>query len=73
MIVYGDIQSGNCYNIKLLAALLNIEHEWVHFDFMAGETATAGFMAKNPNGKVPVLELDDGTGHPRVICAYSRG
>jgi glutathione S-transferase len=60
MKVYGDIQSGNCYKIKLLAALLEIEHAWVHVDILAGETATPEFLAKNPNGKIPLLELDDG-------------
>jgi glutathione S-transferase len=60
MRVYGDIQSGNCYKIKLLAALLDIEHEWVHVDILAGETRSADFLARNPNGKIPLLELDDG-------------
>jgi glutathione S-transferase len=60
MKVYGDIQSGNCYKIKLLAALLNMEHEWVHVDILAGETASSEFLAKNPNGKIPLLELTDG-------------
>lgn len=52
MKVYGDMQSGNCYKIALLAALLGIEHEWVHVDILAGETKTTGFLAKNPNGKI---------------------
>jgi len=60
MRVYGDIRSGNCYKIKLLAALLGIKHEWIHIDVMAGETRTRDFLARNPNGRVPVLELDDG-------------
>jgi len=60
MRVYGDIQSGNCYKIKLLAALLDIEHEWVHVDILAGGTRTRDFLARNPNGKIPLLELDDG-------------
>jgi glutathione S-transferase len=60
MKVYGDIRSGNCYKIKLLAALVGIPHEWVHVDVMAGETRTKEFLARNPNGRVPVLELDDG-------------
>jgi len=60
MRVYGDIQSGNCYKIKLLAALLDIEHEWVHIDILAGDTRTRDFLARNPNGKIPLLELDDG-------------
>ena len=60
MKVYGDTRSGNCYKIKLLASLLSIDHEWVHVDLLAGETQTKEFLSMNPNGKVPVLELDDG-------------
>jgi glutathione S-transferase len=60
MKVYGDIRSGNCYKIKLLAALVGIQHEWVHVDILAGATRTNEFLAMNPNGKIPLLELDDG-------------
>jgi glutathione S-transferase len=58
--IYGDLQSGNCYKIALLCALLDIRHEWVPVDILAGETATPGFLARNPNGKIPVLERADG-------------
>ncbi|WP_079254105.1 glutathione S-transferase family protein [Endozoicomonas arenosclerae] len=60
MKLYGDIQSGNCYKIKLLTALLDLNHEWVHVDILNHETQTQAFLAKNPNGKIPLLELDDG-------------
>ena len=60
MKVYGDIQSGNCYKIKLLLALLGTPHEWVHIDILKGDTRKPEFLAKNPNGKIPLLELDDG-------------
>ncbi|PKM22340.1 MAG: glutathione S-transferase [Gammaproteobacteria bacterium HGW-Gammaproteobacteria-14] len=60
MKIYGDIQSGNCYKIKLLCSLLGIQHEWIHLDILAGATRTVDFLAKNPNGKIPLLELDDG-------------
>lgn len=60
MKVYGDIRSGNCYKIKLLASLLDIEHEWIAIDVMTGMTRSPEFLAKNPNGKIPLLELDDG-------------
>ncbi|WP_062810637.1 glutathione S-transferase family protein [Alcanivorax sp. NBRC 102028] len=60
MKIYGDIQSGNCYKIKLLASLLNIKHEWIHIDILKGETHAVEFLEKNPNAKIPVLELDDG-------------
>ncbi len=60
MKIYGDIQSGNCYKIKLLCSLLEIKHEWVPVDILAGDTANPEFLGKNPNGKIPLLELDDG-------------
>jgi glutathione S-transferase len=59
--VYGDYNSGNCYKIKLMLNLLGAEYEWVPVDILKGETETEAFLAKNPNGKVPVLELEDGT------------
>jgi len=59
--IYGDIQSGNCYKVKLLASLLEINHKWIEVDILAGETQTESYLKKNPNGKIPLLELDDGT------------
>ncbi len=58
--VYGDIHSGNCYKIRLLLTLLDIDHQWQPVDILAGETETDEFLAMNPNGKIPVLVLDDG-------------
>jgi glutathione S-transferase len=52
--------SGNCFKIKLVASLLDIPHEWVHVDIMSGGARTKAFLQKNPNGKVPIIELDDG-------------
>lgn len=59
--VYGDYNSGNCYKIKLMLNLLGAEYEWVPVNILKGETETEAFLAKNPNGKIPVLELEDGT------------
>lgn len=59
--VYGDYRSGNCYKVKLMLALLGREYQWLPIDILKGETQTAEFLAKNPNGKIPVLELEDGT------------
>ncbi len=61
MKIYGDIQSGNCYKVKLLTSLLNIKHEWIEVDILANETQTNAFLKKNPNGKIPLLELTDGS------------
>jgi len=60
MIIYGDVSSGNCYKIKLLLSLLNVKHRWVHIDILKKDTQTADFLLLNPNGKIPVLVLDDG-------------
>lgn len=60
MKLFGDAQSGNCYKIQLLASLLEIKLEWVEVDILAGESRTPAFLQANPNGKIPLLELDDG-------------
>ncbi|BAN49476.1 glutathione S-transferase family protein [Metapseudomonas resinovorans] len=59
--VYGDYKSGNCYKVKLILNLLGVPYQWVPVDILKGETESAEFLEKNPNGKIPVLELDDGT------------
>ena len=58
--VYGDIQSGNCYKIKLLMCLLELQHEWVPVDILAGETHSEQFARMNPNQRIPVLDLGNG-------------
>lgn len=57
--IYGDIQSGNCYKVKLVLSLLGIEHKWQHIDILRGDTKQADFLARNPNGKIPVAQLPD--------------
>ncbi len=59
--VYGDRRSGNCYKVVLMLHLLGLEYRWHEVDNLAGETQSEAFLAKNPNGKIPVLELEDGT------------
>ena len=60
MRIYGDTRSGNCYKLKLVCSLLQIEHEWIHTDILAGDTQTDAFRKMNPNAKIPLLELEDG-------------
>ncbi|MGI9355968.1 MAG: glutathione S-transferase family protein [Rhizobiaceae bacterium] len=60
MILYSMPDSGNSYKPRLLLAQLGIRFTHVCVDTRAGDTHTAEFMAKNPNGKAPLLELDDG-------------
>ncbi|TRX76835.1 glutathione S-transferase family protein [Pseudomonas mangiferae] len=59
--VYGDYRSGNCYKVKLILNLLDKSFEWVPVDIVKQEHKSPAFLEKNPNGKVPVLELEDGS------------
>ncbi len=53
-------QSGNCYKIRLTAALLGVPIERREYDILKGETRTPEFLAGvNPNGRIPVLQVGD--------------
>ena len=53
--------SGNGYKPRLLLAHLDRSYERIEVDILMGETRTPEFLARNPNGRIPVLELADGT------------
>ena len=59
--LYDNHTSGNGYKPRLLLAHLGIAYDHVEIDILNGESRTAAFLAKNPNGRIPVLELEDGT------------
>ncbi len=58
--IYGLASSGNCYKVRLLLEQLGQPYHWIETDSTRGDTRTAEFLARNPNGKVPLLELEDG-------------
>jgi len=58
--VYGMSSSGNCYKVRLLLEQLQIPYQWIEMDTRKGVTRTAEFLAKNPNGRVPLFELEPG-------------
>jgi glutathione S-transferase len=58
--VYGDSRSGNCYKIKLVCAELGVDYAWQEVDILKGETRSGAFLRRNPNGRIPLLELPDG-------------
>ncbi|WP_084398176.1 glutathione S-transferase family protein [Henriciella aquimarina] len=58
--IFGDSISGNCQKVKWVVEQLDIPHEWVEVDILKGETRTDDFLAINPFGQVPVIQLDDG-------------
>ena len=59
--IYGMSDSGNCYKVKLAAEQLRIPYRWVEVNSAKGETRTPEFLARNPNGKVPTITLEDGS------------
>jgi glutathione S-transferase len=59
--VYGMTPSGNCWKAAQILRLTGRAFRWVEVDSNGGETRTPGFLARFPMGKVPVVELDDGT------------
>ena len=58
--VYGFSPSGNCHKVRLLLEQLGRDYRWVEKRSDDGSTRTPEMLAKNPNGKVPFIELDDG-------------
>ncbi len=53
--------SGNGYKVRLALAHLGWRVEYETIDLLAGDAARPAFLARNPMGQIPVLELDDGT------------
>jgi len=59
--LYDYLDSGNGYKVRLLLNRLAIPFELLEVDILKGESRTHDFLKRNPNGRIPVLELEDGT------------
>jgi len=60
LILHEYAPSGNCYKVRLTAALLGLPLERREYDIMKGETRTAEFLAGvNANGRIPVLQAGE--------------
>lgn len=62
--LYSMQRSGNSYKVRLALALLNVPYEPIEVDILRGESRTPDFLAKNPSGQVPLLEV----GNDRYIA-----
>ncbi len=58
--LYSMQRSGNSYKVRLALALLNAPYSAIEIDILRGESRTPDFLAKNPSGQVPLLEIEDG-------------
>jgi glutathione S-transferase len=60
MILYEHASSGNCLKCRLVLRQLELPYESVSVDIFRGESRTPEHFARNPDGRIPVLELDSG-------------
>jgi glutathione S-transferase len=60
MVLHDFLDSGNGYKIRLLLSQLGLPYRYHDVDILKGESRTPEFLAKNPNGRIPLLELPDG-------------
>jgi glutathione S-transferase len=60
VILYDHPASANCMKPRILLRHLDLPYERVQVDLFKGETRTPEHFARNPDGRVPVLELDSG-------------
>jgi len=58
--LYSMQRSGNSYKVRLALALLNAPYRAIEVDILRGESRTPDFLAMNPSGQVPLLEVADG-------------
>ncbi len=72
MKIYETSSAPNARRVRIFLAEKNIPMEYIQVDIVKGENLSADFLRKNPTGKIPVLELDDGThiGESVAICRY---
>lgn len=59
--VYGMSSSGNCHKVRLLLDYLKIPYSWIETDTRQRATQTDEFKKMNPNARVPLVQLEDGT------------
>jgi len=74
--VYGMAESGNCHKVRVTLDMLGLPYQWTETDLFQGKTRTPEFLAMNPNGKIPVLEIEPGNYLPEsnaIICYLAEG
>ena len=55
--LYDYLPSGNGYKVRLVLKQLALPYELIELDIRTGATRTAAFLDKNPNGRIPLLEV----------------
>ncbi len=76
IVLYESSFSGNAYKCRLMLHKLNLAYRVIEIDIDRAESRTPAFLAMNPNGRVPVLALPDGTKLAEsnaILCWLARG
>jgi len=70
--LYDYLPSGNGYKVRLALKALGLPYELVEVDILQGESRTPEFLARNPIGRIPTLQLPDGSflGESMAILWY---
>ena len=74
--VYGMSSSGNCHKVRMVLEALAVPYEWDEIDTRSGRTRSESFLAMNPNGRVPVAEVEPGVflaESNAIICYLADG
>ncbi len=58
--LYDFLPSGNGYKVRLLLSQLGSDYQLIEKDILKGETRTPEFLALNSNGRIPLLQLENG-------------
>ncbi len=74
--VHGMSKSGNCHKVRMVLEVLKVPYVWNEVDMFGGATRTPAFLAMNPNGQVPVAEVEPGAFLPEsnaILCYLADG
>jgi glutathione S-transferase len=74
--VHGTSTSGNCHKVRMALDILHVGYRWHEVDVLKNETRTPEFLAMNPNGKVPLLQIDTNVFLPEsnaILCYLADG
>lgn len=74
--LHDSLTSGNGYKCRLMLHHLALPFERIEVDILRGESRTEAFARLNPEQRIPVLELPDGTALPEsnaILCYLAEG
>ncbi|MBF2016510.1 MAG: glutathione S-transferase family protein [Rivularia sp. T60_A2020_040] len=57
--LYDFLPSGNGYKIRLLLTQIGMPFDRIEINILEGETRSPEFLSRNPNGKIPLLEIGE--------------